>query len=336
MIIGDRTVGGSDLFFLVEEGMANMGDFEMALRMVSAAKGAGADALEFQFYLTDEFCAPYDGNYDLYRRWQLSVDRMQAIVRATLDAGLLCSVAVLSPSLVAPLKEAGCSLFNINATDMTNPEIIDAVSTSGLPFFLSNLISDQQEIAWAIERIRRNDAVDFAIMHGQHTMFSKAGGHSFKETELGCLQMFREEFSLPVGFIDHTPSTWMPACAVAAGAVIISKHLAIDRSWKGPDWHICLEPEEMRSAIADARDVYASMRVTRKTIMPGDKDRSVMRKSIVAAADIAAGTVLERSHFRYKRPGTGLDPMDSEAYIGKRTVQPLAKDQQIQRTDIEL
>ena len=43
------------------------------------------------------------------------------------------------------------------------------------------------------------------------------------------------------------------AVAVSAGTCVITKHLALSRSEKGPDWHVCLEPEEMREAVALAR-----------------------------------------------------------------------------------
>lgn len=330
MIIDD-----SNLFFIVEEGMANMGNKEVAFRMIEVTKDTGADAIEFQFYLTDEFCAPYDNNYSLYRNWQLSIEDMCSIIKCAKDADLLVSVALLSPSLANPLIETGCSFFNINASDLTNPDIIDVVCKSGKPFFLSNLISTQEEIEWAINRINKNNATDFCLLHGQHTMFGKIGGHDYDQTELGCLKSFSKKYSIPVGFIDHTSSLWMPSCAVAAGASIISKHLIIDRSLKGPDWHICLEPTEMRQSINDARKIFKSLKIDEKKMIPSDKDRTTMRKSIVAARDLIRGDVIQKKDIQFKRPGNGIAPLDFENIIGKKVIKEIKLNQQIFEMDIE-
>jgi len=42
--IGAKQIGAERLFFIVEEGQANLGDFKKAFSMVDAAEASGADA----------------------------------------------------------------------------------------------------------------------------------------------------------------------------------------------------------------------------------------------------------------------------------------------------
>ena len=141
---------------------------------------------------------------------------------------------------------------------------------------------------------------------------------------------------MPVGFIDHTPLEWMPACAVAAGADCVSKHLTWSRLEKGPDWHVCLEPEEMKEAINLAYKMKQSINVKNKQLAPGENmDRSIMRRSIVASRIIKSGQSIERDDICFKRPGNGLDSGKYNDVIGRIARRDILPDEQITIADLE-
>ena len=277
----------SDFLFVIEEGQANLGDFNKALSMIEAAASCGADAIEFQLARAKDFYVKSHSVYKTYQEREFSDQQIGDLIAYAKDKNISFVMVPLSHKLVDLAAVAGCSGFNINASDLTNPDIIDAVIGSGLPFCLSTLMATEKEIDWAVERIFRKGRSDFAILHGQHTMASGEAGGDVVHTALGHLGTLKNRFQVPVGFIDHTPLIWMPAAAVAAGADIVTKHLAVARSEKGPDWQVCLEPEEMKQSIIHARNMKTSISVKTKQLAPGENmDRSVMRRSIVAARTI--------------------------------------------------
>jgi len=53
--VGSRTIGGSSLFFVIEEGQANLGVLDKALQMIDAAAAVRADAIEFQLAKAGDF-----------------------------------------------------------------------------------------------------------------------------------------------------------------------------------------------------------------------------------------------------------------------------------------
>ena len=335
MQIGSTEIGSS-LFFIAEEGQANLGDVQTALDMIDLAADAGVDAIEFQFARAADFYVASHPGYEKYAKREFSDAQHRELVERARHRGIAFIAASLSHNLVPSLRKAGCSAFNINASDLTNPDIIDAVVESELPFFLSVPMATDEEIRWAIDRIRRyqRNAV-FALGHGQHTMAS-AGGVPLTSTALGYIATLAGTHQVPVGFIDHTPHPWMPSVAVAAGAVFVSKHLIRSRSARSPDWQICLEPDEMRDAVTAARAVWESVRVSSKDLAPGEQgDRSIMRRSIVAARSLPSGTIVKRSDVVFKRPGTGLDPSRYREVIGKTTRRNLEADDQLVLADLQ-
>jgi len=242
----------------------------------------------------------------------------------------------LSHRLVEPLVKAGCAGLNINASDLTNPHIIDAVVDSGLPFFLSLPLATEEEIDWAVNRITKKGVSNYALLHGQHTMASGEGGVSVEHTSLGYIARLKEKYGVPIGFIDHTPLLWLPASAVSAGADVVNKHLALSRGDKGPDWHVCLELDEMKKAVIWARKMRASIKTNFKKLAPGENmDKSRMRRSIVAARKLEVGKIITQKDILFKRPGIGICPSRFEEIIGKTALREIQPDEAINLTDIE-
>jgi len=337
LTIGNKAVTGEDVFFIVEEGQANLGDFDKALRMIDMVAGTGADAIEFQLARASDFYVESAPGFKIYQQREFSDEQHRQLIDRAKSKNMAFVAAALSHRLVEPLAKAGCDAFNINASDLTNPQMIDAVLDSGRPFFLSLLFAREEEINWAVERIRKKKGeAQFAMLHGQHTMASGEHGVDLEHTSLGYLATLKEKYSVPVGLIDHTSFEWMPAVAVAAGPVVITKHLALSRKEKGPDWHVCLEPDEMRRAIGFARAAKASLNTKTKVLAPGEQfDRSVMRRSIVASDRIPSGKAITQEDIEFKRPGNGLDPSRYEEVLGKKASRDMQKDEQIQLSDLK-
>ncbi|MDP7384959.1 MAG: SAF domain-containing protein, partial [Nitrospinota bacterium] len=87
----------------------------------------------------------------------------------------------------------------------------------------------------------------------------------------------------------------------------------------GPDHRASVEPEEMAALVRGMRRVEAALGHGRKEPDPGEEEiAAVARKSLVAARDISAGTILSEDLVTIRRPGTGLLPAMRPQLIGRR------------------
>lgn len=334
--VGSHVIGGEELFFIVEEGNANDGNFEKALQMIDLAAECGANAIEFQLAIASDFYVRNDPGYERYKKREFSEIQIKELVKRASQNGIEFIAAILSHNLIESVVNAGCAAITVNSSDLNNPAIIDVVAKSGKPILLSILLASEDEIKWALTRLKNQGATNIILLHGQHIMASGGQSLSPDNTSLGCIDTLRVNYDMPVGFIDHTSYKWMPACATAAGAVVVTKHLIPSRKDKGPDWFICLEPEEMKDAILWANMLYRSKKNTQKFLAPGENDdRPIMRRSIVASKSLIAGKILEFDDLCFKRPGTGLEPSNYEQLIGKRINRDIEYDEQIQLSDLK-
>jgi N,N'-diacetyllegionaminate synthase len=336
MQIGKKQINNKTTFFVAEEGQANLGDFKYALKMIDAVSQTGVDAIEFQLAYADDFYIKSHDVHKIYKEREFSEIKLKELAEYTNNSGIELIVAPLSVKMIDVMAKNGCSAFNINASDLVTPDIIDSVVDTGLPFFLSLLFADENEIEWAIDRILKKGSPDFALLLGQHTMGSGDHGLSVEHTNLGYINTLKSQYNIPVGFIDHTSEVWMPSCAVTAGADIITKHLAISREEKGPDWHVCLEPDEMKEAVRLVRSIKKSISCKEKAIAPGENiDKLTMRRSIISAKPIKKGAIINREDICFKRPGTGIPANREKDVLGKSVSTDIEKDQIIKLEYLE-
>jgi len=328
MKIGNKVVSEDELFFWVEEGQASLGNLEIALKYIQTVSEIGADGIEFQLAIPEEFFINSHPALEHYKKIQYTSQQIKQLVQFAKKLNISFLATVLSSSLLPELREYGCDAFVINASDINNPGIIDPIIESKVPFFISLPLASEEEIDWIVYRCKEKGAENFVLMQGQHTMASGEHGVMPEDSNLGFIQTMKSKYKLPVGYIDHSTSSVMPSIARAAGANFISKHLVLDKKDKGPDWFVCQEPKEMEATIAFTRKISGSLTVKRKVLAPGEHvDKTVMRRSIVAADFITKGTIIKSDMFTFKRPGTGISPSLCKELIGLKLNRNVQKDE---------
>jgi N-acetylneuraminate synthase/N,N'-diacetyllegionaminate synthase len=139
-----------------------------------------------------------------------------------------------------------------------------------------------------------------------------------EDINLRAMLSMQSAFAVNVGYSDHTLGIEVALAAVALGACVIEKHFTLDKNLVGPDHRASLEPDEFKVMVAAIRKVEASLGSGEKVAAASEVGNAeVARRSIVAARDIAAGTVITPGEIAFKRPGTGLPPRMADQILGK-------------------
>lgn len=321
--IGDRPIGPDHpCFVIAEAGVNHNGSLEMAIRLVEVAAEAGADAVKFQkrelkkLYpqglLNDPNSAEWAFQYMLpiLKQTELGADDFHAIKSRCDELGIRFLCTPWDEGSLAFIDSLGVDAFKVASADLVNLPLLEKMIETGKPLILSTGMATLHEIERTVEFLQVRGA-SFAILHCVSTYPAP-----FENLNLRFINTLNR-FRVPVGYSSHERGIVMPIAAMALGACIIEKHITLDRTLPGPDHPASLEPAGMTKLIRDIRNTELALGVDRKALSAMEVlNRQVLCKSLVAAHDLAAGTVVTREMIATKGPGKGLSPQRIGELIG--------------------
>ncbi len=316
------------VFVIAEAGVNHNGDVARALQLCDAAKKAGADAVKFQTFRaedlvvrgapTAEYQARQTGDQDQYamlERLELSEDDHQKI-KVHCDAiGIEFFSTPFSISAVDMLVKLGVKRLKLSSGELTHRALVEHAAATQLPLLMSTGMGTMNEIIEAVAWVSaaRGHLRDVVVLH-----CTSAYPAPDETLNLLAMQSMARELKMAIGYSDHSLGIEAPLAAVALGAVVIEKHLTLDRHLPGPDHSASLEPDEFLRMVQGIRRVSAMLGDGVKVPLPEERDTArVARRSVVAAIDIAAGEVITARMLICRRPATGIAPRDMQRVMGQ-------------------
>lgn len=327
--IGERSVGGENPTYVIAEAGANHNrDLETARSLIDVAAEAGADAVKFQTYsgkriyssktprfkylegISDKPPAELLEEIELPREWQGELAACAA------DRGIDFFSTPFDLEAVAELDALDVPLLKIASFEIGDLRLIRAAAATGRPLLISTGMATIGEVEEALGAARGEGAQSVGLMQCTSVYPAPA-----ERANLRAMRTMADAFGVPVGLSDHTTGIAVPIAAAALGAAFVEKHFTLDRTMKGPDHPFALEPGELEAMVQGIREARSALGDGRKS-GPGPEERGEMyelaRRSLIAARDLAAGTVLEAEMITVKRPGFGIAPKHLELVIGRR------------------
>ena len=316
------------VFVIAEAGVNHNGDIAMALQLCNAAKKAGADAVKFQTFRaedlvvrgapTAEYQARQTGDQDQYamlERLELSEDDHQKIKVHCDVIGIEFFSTPFSVSAVDMLVKLGVKRLKLSSGELTHRALVEHAAATQLPLLMSTGMGTMNEIIEAVAWVSaaRGHLRDVVVLH-----CTSAYPAPDETLNLLAMQSMARELKMAIGYSDHSLGIEAPLAAVALGAVVIEKHLTLDRHLPGPDHSASLEPDEFLRMVQGIRRVSAMLGDGVKVPLPEERDTArVARRSVVAAIDIAAGEVITARMLICRRPATGIAPRDMQRVMGQ-------------------
>ena len=314
---------------IAEIGVNHNGSLESAQRLVDACSDAGADLAKFQTFRASDLAsvdaplADYQktssgsrGQRDLLASLELSQEQFLELrdYCHERNIGFLTTAHdFTSAEFVMDLKS---DFIKVPSGDLTNLPFLQLVGRQGAPVLLSTGASDLAEVGEAI-----NVLESAGLARSHLTIMQCTTEYPAPASEANLLAMVEmgKRWGVAIGFSDHTAGDTAAIAAVALGATVLEKHITLDRSMTGPDHAASLEPSEFSRLVASVRRVRELRGESEKAVTPSEeKNRDVVRKSIVASRRIRTGDLLHDGHLGVTRPGTGVSPMRWPEVVGTR------------------
>lgn len=319
MTLFDRYAGQGGTFVIAEIGSNHDGDFDEALRLMDVAAEAGADAVKFQSFLADQLVRRDSPDYALLKKIELPRDWYPRLKQAARERGLVFFSTATNDTTLGWLQECGAELYKIASPNLTHLPLIRKTAVIGKPVIMSTGMAGMQQIDEAVQVFLSTGNREICLLHCVSEYPARP-----ESVNLRFINTLRECYPFPIGFSDHTLGIGTAIAAVALGARVIEKHLTADRARPGPDHHYALQPDEFIAMTRNIREVEASLGSPRKVLTPAELDKSALYwRSLHAASDLPAGTILAPEHLSVIRPNDGLHSRHLENVIGMRIKKPL-------------
>jgi len=313
-------------FIIAEVGCNHNGSIEIARRLIEAAADAGADAAKFQsFYpeLMITTAAPKadyqiratgteETQYQRLQRMRLRFEEHVELKELCHHCGLIYCSSPFDEKSVEELEKLDVPFFKIPSGEITNLPLLQSIGDSQKAVVLSTGMAELIEVEEAITFLGRAISERLVLLHCVSNYPS-----SWEGANLRAIETMRNRFKVPTGFSDHSTGIELPLAAVALGAVIIEKHITLDRSMEGGDHKASLEPREFKKMVAMIRKLEIALGSGIKKCTPEEENlRAVARKSIVTSGFIKKGNMITAKDLLIKRPGTGIQPKFFETIVG--------------------
>lgn len=316
------------VFIIAEAGVNHNGSIELAKKLIDVAQEAGADAVKFQTFKTEnlvsknaqkaayqkEITDKEESQFEMIKKLELDVETHKELIAYCETKNIMFMSTPFDLDSVDMLHDLGLSVFKIPSGEITNLPYLRKIGEMNKKVVLSTGMATLNEVRDALYILTNagTQKENITVLHA-NTMYPTP----MEDVNLNAMITIAKEFDIAYGYSDHTLGIEVDVAAVAMGASIIEKHFTLDNTMEGPDHKASLEPDELIAMVKSIRNIELALGSSVKKPSKSETPNiAVARKSIVAGTKISKGESFSENNLAIKRPGNGISPMRWYEIIG--------------------
>ena len=314
-------------FFVAEISANHNGLLSHAKKLIKIAKRYGADAVKLQTYTPDTLTIKcnkpdfkirgglWNGKtlWDLYSKAQTPFEWHKELFDYAKKLKIICFSTPFDETAVDLLESLNCPFYKVASFEMNHIPLIKRIAKTKKPVIISTGMSNLKEIDLAYKTAKKNGSKEITLLYCVSNYPSKISDFNFHN-----IRILKERYNCKVGFSDHSTDSRVVAAAIAAGAEVIEKHIALEGQKKGFDLTFSLKGKEIKDYAQVIKD--ASLIMGKKYFFRNKSENHSLqfRRSIYAISDIKKGQKFTKKNIRIIRPGFGIQPVYFEKLINKK------------------
>ncbi len=334
----------SDCYVIAEIGHNHQGSIETCKELFRAAKEAGAHAVKLQkrdnksLYTKEMYNKSYESEnsygatYGIHREAiEFNWDQYVELRNYARELGITFFSTAFDFKSADFLEKLEVPAYKIASGDLKSLPLLKYVAQFKKPMVISTGGGTLEDVKRVYDEIMP--------INSQLCFLQCTAGYppKFEELNLNVIKTFREAFpDVVVGFSSHDSGIAMAVAAYVLGARVIEKHFTLNRAMKGTDHSFSLEPVGLKKMVRDLERTRLALGDGIKKTYESEKAPLIkMGKKLVAAKNLAKGTVLKREDIALKSPGDGLFPFNLDKLLGKKLTKEVAEDENFNLEIIE-
>jgi pseudaminic acid synthase len=324
------------IFFIAEISANHCGNFSLAKKLIKCAYDNGANAVKLQTYTADTMTLKSNKKYfkikqglwkgytlwDLYNKAHTPLKWHKKLFQYGKSLGIKVFSTPFDVTAVDFLEKLNCPIYKISSFEMTDLNLVKKVSKTKKPIIISTGMATLDEIKKTFNVAKKNGANDITLLYCVSNYPSL-----INDFNLNNIKILKNKFKCRVGISDHSTDNRVAIAAIASGAEVIEKHIALDNQKKGFDIEFSLKGKEIRK-LRD--DINVTLRLLGKKRFFRNKSENkskIFRRSIFITKDIKKGERFTKNNIRVVRPGYGLAPKYYDKVLNKKSLINISKNE---------
>ena len=316
------------IFFIAEISANHCGNFNLAKKLIRCAYLNGADAVKLQTYTADTMTIKSNKKYfkiteglwkgyklwDLYNKAHTPLEWHKKLFKYGKSLGIKVFSTPFDNTAVDFLEKLNCPIYKIASFEMTDLNLVKKVSQTKKPLIISTGMANIREIEETVKTARRNGSKDITLLYCVSNYPS-----SVDDFNLNNIKILKDKFKCKVGISDHSKDNRVAIAAIACGAEVIEKHIALDNQKKGFDINFSLKGRQIKK-LRDDIDITFKLLGKKYFFRNSSENKSkIFRRSIFAIDDIKKNEKFTKDNIRIIRPGYGLEPKYFDKLLNKKS-----------------
>ncbi|WP_394753732.1 pseudaminic acid synthase [Crenothrix sp.] len=328
-IAGRRIAVDEPPYIIAELSANHNGKLETALKIITEAKKAGADAVKLQTYRPDTITLDCDSEdfqihgglwdgktlYKLYEEAHMPWEWHTELFEHARRLGITIFSSPFDTTAIDLLESLNTPAYKIASFEAVDLPLIKYAASTGKPMIISTGMADAEEIQEAIDAAHEGGCKELAILHCVSGYPAPAADYNLR-----IIPDMVQRFGLVTGLSDHTLDNTTAVTSVALGVSIIEKHFTLDRRGGGPDDSFSLEPVELDALCRDSKTAWEALGKVDYGRKSSEQGNAKFRRSLYFVKNLKAGDRVTPDAVRSVRPGYGAAPKYLDQVIGKQVI----------------
>jgi sialic acid synthase SpsE len=224
------------------------------------------------------------------------------------------------------LKKLNVKIFKVSSADLIDHKLHDYLSKTKKKIIISTGMATFSEIKKTLKIYKKNNT------YNNVTLLHCVSNYPCSDASLNLLNIksLYKNFSLPIGFSDHSVGFTAAPLSIALGATVIEKHVTIRNNMAGPDHKTSLNAKDFIKfvkIIKKTEKILGSLKkITQAEELPM---KNISRKSLFYSKSLMKNTILKEHHIKPLRPATGILADKYFNFLGKKLVTDVKFNQKI-------
>ena len=321
-------------YFIAEISANHCGSISRAKNLIKLAAKSGADAVKFQTYTADTMTIKssreefkikdglWKGHtlWDLYNKAKTPYSWHKSLFNFAKKEKITCFSSPFDDSAVDLLESLSCPFYKVASFELTHIPLIKRIAKTNKPMIISTGMSNLKEIDIAYKTAKSNGCKEIVLLYCVSNYPSE-----ISDFNLNNINILKKRYGCTIGFSDHSIDNSIGAAAVAAGAEVIEKHIALQNQNKGFDVKFSLKGKQVKEYIDELNKISLLMGKKFFYRSKSENKSSEHRRSIYAIEDIKKNEKFTKFNLKIIRPGKGIQLVHFKDLMNKKISQKIKK-----------